>query len=390
MNLKEKLLLNLRNVPGWFTNRKIIVVESDDWGSIRMPSRESFQRLKNCGIDLESMDYSRYNLYDNLEGREDLERLFEVLSGVRDKNGNHCVITAISVVANPDFTRIKQDDFQNYYYEPFTVTLNKYNRSSNTFKLWQEGILNQLFVAEFHGREHLNVTAWMKLLKNKDYKTCKAFNEEMWGIAPEMTSLPLTEIQAAFQITDMSDLQKHREILIDGLDLFEKIFGYRARYFVPPNGPINNSLNKIIADKGIRFRSASKIQNECIGPGKYRKVVHWLGKRDTSGIRYMTRNCFFEPSGHPEIEWIDTCLSEVAAAFRWGKPAIISSHRVNYIGSLYPENRDDNLQKLKELLRIIIKTWPDVEFMTTTDLGNLIAGEPPEQRRLGFSKMINS
>jgi len=30
-----KLHRYIANIPGWRTNRKIIVIESDDWGSIR-------------------------------------------------------------------------------------------------------------------------------------------------------------------------------------------------------------------------------------------------------------------------------------------------------------------------------------------------------------------
>lgn len=34
MNLKQTITHNLLNIPGWHTNRKIVVIESDDWASI--------------------------------------------------------------------------------------------------------------------------------------------------------------------------------------------------------------------------------------------------------------------------------------------------------------------------------------------------------------------
>ena len=61
-----------------------------------------------------------------------------------------------------------------------------------------------------------------------------------------------------------------------------------------------------------------------------------------------------------------------AHAFACGTPAIITSHRVNFIGSLDLKNRTENLQKFSELLSEILKRWPDVEFMTSDALGNLI------------------
>jgi len=43
---------HLLNLPGWHTNRKIVVIESDDWGSIRMSSAEDAERLISCVVDL--------------------------------------------------------------------------------------------------------------------------------------------------------------------------------------------------------------------------------------------------------------------------------------------------------------------------------------------------
>ena len=54
------------------------------------------------------------------------------------------------------------------------------------------------------------------------------------------------------------------------------------------------------------------------------------------------------------------------------KPAIISSHRVNYIGSLEPSNRSHGLHQLKKLLKQIVNKWNDVEFMTSAELGELM------------------
>ncbi len=34
MSLKQTITHNLLNIPGWHTNRKIVVIESDDWASI--------------------------------------------------------------------------------------------------------------------------------------------------------------------------------------------------------------------------------------------------------------------------------------------------------------------------------------------------------------------
>lgn len=61
--IKSALRVNVSNILGWRTNRKIVVIESDDWGSVRMSSPENFERLKKAGISIEK---SHYNLYDSL------------------------------------------------------------------------------------------------------------------------------------------------------------------------------------------------------------------------------------------------------------------------------------------------------------------------------------
>jgi hypothetical protein len=118
--------------------------------------------------------------------------------------------------------------------------------------------------------------------------------------------------------------------------------------------------------------SVSKIQDEPQGEGRPKKSLHWPGQKNKTGLTYITRNCFFEP-GQPGQDWNDSCLSEISTAFMWRKPAIICSHRVNYIGALYEDNRKNGLAQLSLLLRSIMKSWPDTEFITSAELGEIIS-----------------
>jgi hypothetical protein len=369
----KSVIKKLSNIPGWHTQQHLVVFESDDWGSIRMPSINSFDRLEKLGLDLRSADAERYNLNDTLATSNDLESLFEVLSNVKDRLGNYAVFTPVTILANPDFQKIKGSGFQEYFYEPFTATLKRYPGCEHSFDLWREGIEKKVFVPQMHGREHLNVTAWMKALQTGENDTLQAFKEGMWGFVP--VKYPEVDYQAAFLLGNLNELKYQEKAIIEGLELFKTLFGYTAEYFVPPNGPFNNSLNKVLVHNGIKFRNTSKMQNETLGNGESRKVIHWLGQKDKTCIRYILRNCFFEPSLAGK-DWIDSCLNDIKIAFRWHKPAIISSHRVNYIGSLSPANRDKGLKQLSQLLCTIMKNWPDIIFMTTSELGKIISKKP--------------
>jgi hypothetical protein len=249
---KTIVLRNLSTIPGWRTKRKLVIIESDDWGSIRMPSNEVFGNLLKAGNDLLSDDGFRYNKYDSLATSEDLASLFEVLSSVKDSTGRPAVFTPFSVVANPDFSKILQTDFKDYFYEPFTETLKRYPGCENSFELWKEGIGKRLFMPQFHGREHLNVKVWMRALKSRHAKTRLAFDNGMWGISTASDPEIKVEFQAAFDFIDPDDLKYHEDVIVSGLNLFEKLFGYRAIYFVPPNGPFSSTLESVCYSEGIK------------------------------------------------------------------------------------------------------------------------------------------
>lgn len=376
---KSALRVNVSNIPGWRTKRHIVVIESDDWGSIRMSSLENFNRMLKAGMPV---DKSHYNLYDALECNDDLIALMETLSKFKDVTGRPPVFTGVNVVANPDFEKIKQNGFLEYVYEPYTETCKRYDNHEKVYELWKEAIAKRLIVPIFHGREHLNAQFWLRALQMGDKSTLLGFENEVTGM-PGIKGEKLPDFQAAFDIDTKADLPYQKEVIKTGLDLFEQLYGYRSKYFVPTNGPFNNSLEKDLFDVGIRYINTGKKQREPLGEGQYRINTRYLGTKNQYGQIYLTRNCFFEPAATgfevpANYDWINYCLKEIEIAFRWHKPATISSHRVNYIGYLHPENRENGLRQLKELLSRMLKRWPDIEFMTSSELGNLIVNNKQE------------
>lgn len=374
--IKSALRVNVSNIPGWRTKRHIVVIESDDWGSIRMSSKEAFDRMLKAGMPV---DRSHYNLYDSLECNDDLEQMYETLSKFKDSTGRHPVITGVNVVANPDFEKIKTNNFSEYIYEPYTETCKRYSNHDRVYELWKEGIDKRLMVPIFHGREHLNAQFWMRALRDKNKSTLVGFENEITGM-PGIKGEKLPDFQAAFQIDTINDLVYQKEVLKTGLDLFEELYGYRSRYFVPTNGPFNNTLEKDLNEHGVKYINTGKKQKEPLGNGQYKINTRFIGDKNQYGQIYITRNCFFEPtcSGYSRpltTDWINNCLKEIEIAFRWRKPAVISSHRVNYIGYLHPENRERSLKQLSELLGKMLKRWPDIEFMTSSELGDLITSK---------------
>jgi hypothetical protein len=362
----------LSNIPGWRTKRKIVVFESDDWGSIRMSSKSAIFGLVQKGIPV---DKDHYNMNDGLESNEDLELLMEVLSKYKDVTGNPAIFTGANIVANPDFEKIADCNFDEYHYEEISSTLKRYPSHDRIEGLWREGIVHGVLLPQFHGREHLNVQLWMQDLRNGNENTLNAFRENITGIPRSVDGRVLGDYQAAFDIQTKSEIVYQKEVIRTGLDLFEKSFGFRSRYFVPPNGPINTNLDEVLLNGGIEFLNTGKIHNEPLGKGEHKKHFRYLGKSNGNGITYITRNAIFEPNSweySASKDWVGACLQDIDLAFKFNKPAVISTHRVNYVGWLNTENRDKGLRKLDELLKGIISKWPDVEFKTSVDLGEMI------------------
>ncbi|MCH7412059.1 hypothetical protein MM213_01080 [Belliella sp. R4-6] len=378
MNFKTKIQKNIVSIPGWRTNRKIVVIESDDWGSIRMTSKDVYNILLTKGYQV---DKSHYNQFDSLENNEDLSMLYEVLTKHKDRNSSHPVFTSVAIVGNPDFEKIKASNYKKYFFEPFTETLKKYPNHEHVYALYQQGIQERLFVPVFHGREHLNVQRWMKELQNGNLSVLDAFGNGVTGLNKGKYGENLPDFQAAFDLDQVSDIEYMKEVLNEGLQWFEKLFGYKSKYFVPTNGPFNNSLEVVLHENGVQYVNTGKKQLEPLGNGQYKTNIRFLGQRNNLNQRYITRNCFFEPSSMEHglnKDWVSDCLEEIEIAFRWKKPAVISTHRVNYIGFLDEKNRERGLSQLDLLLKKMIERYPDIEFMTSVELGDLISANTKE------------
>lgn len=368
--LRKKLVGNIINIPGWRTNRKIVVIESDDWGSIRMPSREVLEKLVKQGIGVDKLSYNRY---DSLASEEDLSALFEVLHSVKDYNGNPAVITANTVVANPDFEKIRKSEFQSYFYEPFTETLKRYPKHQRSFSIWREGISEKVFQPQFHGREHLNVTRWLKALQNNTGKVRLAFDLQMFDLS-ESLKISENSFMQALNFESVEELEFQKKWIAEGTAMFEKIFGFRSKTFIAPCHKWSNALNADFFNNGIKGFQGTWLQFEP-KEGKehtFKKIFHYTGQKNHLGQIYLVRNAAFEPSQYPGFDYLSDALNRIRTAFLWRKPAIISTHRLNFIGFIEPENRDKNLKLLSILLKEMKKRWPEVEFMSSDELARLI------------------
>ncbi|MFH1119644.1 MAG: hypothetical protein V1775_07450 [Bacteroidota bacterium] len=363
----KSLKRSLGNIPGWRTDRQIIVFESDDWGSIRMPSENTYNTCLKNGYRVDRNIFSRY---DSLASVEDLTLLFDLLLSYRDKNHNPPVFTANCLVTNPDFEKIRKDNFENYHYEHITDTFKRYPEHSGCFGLWKKGMDNKVFRPQSHGREHLNVSRFLNDLNQGNKDAHFAFNHEMPGIFAKDNVVAGNNYVVALEYNNEADKTAKGEIIREGLRIFSELFGYESSSFIATNYIWAPEHEKVLSEQNVRFIQGSKFQLIPKGEyGGFSKKYHFTGQKNNYGQFYLARNAYFEPALNHNFDWVSSCMKEIENAFFWKKPAIVSTHRINYVGFIDRQNRDQGLFQLKDLLDRILLKWPDAEFLSTDELG---------------------
>jgi hypothetical protein len=269
-----------------------------------------------------------------------------------------------------------EEDYQHYRYELLPETYRKLSAIEpvayeGTWAMWQEGMAKGLMAPQFHGREHFNLKVFKEKLAQRDHKVLTALkNRSFTSISGSgYSTIGWT---AAFEFWEYEENDSFHSIITEGLDAFEQVYGYGAKQFNPPGGREHPIIHQTLADRGIKYTDTPFLKQEHLGRGRYKRVLNYTGKRSTAGLIYQVRNVVFEPTEPRSFDWVNYSLKQIETAFFWSRPAIISSHRINFCGHIDPENRKKGLSALRQLLTAIVKKWPDVEFMAAHELGELI------------------
>jgi hypothetical protein len=348
--------------------KRYVVVCSDDWGTIRVRSNTDRLDLIKKGI---SMDTNRFNRFDTLESNDDLDQLLSVLKRHRDCRGHNPVLTLVMNVANPDFESIRRSNYEEYAYRPFTSTLQSYPNSDKVFSLYKQGVKDKLLDIQFHGREHIQVSAWLKALRSNDSKTRLAFEHDFFFLNNEdLSSNQYYNIGEAYNFNSKLDLINHNQIIVSGVNLFNELWGYQPVSFTAPSLMYHDELNETLSHSGIRLLDVPRFRSIPIGNNNYRRKLHYLGQSNQFNQKYITRNAVFE--SNLENSDVDNCLNQIQQAFTMKQVVIISNHRASFVGGIDERNRTNGLRKLDELFARIIKTWPDVEFIGMRDLSSIL------------------
>jgi hypothetical protein len=367
---------HLKNFGGWTSQRKIVCFAVDDYGNIRIHDKKSLETLIKNGLKKSN----RFDVLDSLCTREDYQKLYEVLDSVKDKNNKPANFTTYALSANIDFKNVLKN-WDKFEYELLPETYQKLGENNEQYKgTWDvvlEGIKSKFIKPQFHGREHLNVPLFEYHIKqNTDFFRINLENNSYAGI-PKNPKTPTVSFSQSFSFWDENEVDRQLEIIKDGLKVFEEVYGYPTTTFTPPALQLHPKLYDKIEKLGIKSIDKPRKIRRHLGKNTFISESNKLGFQKNEKHVTVIRNVMFEPMSKSHSNWVDFTFAQIEAAFRTKKPAIISSHRVNFCGNINPDNRDKGLVMLKDLLKKITDKYSDVEFMSVDELVDEIINTSP-------------
>lgn len=360
------MLTRLRNLKAsldaFRTTSKIVVFESDDWGMDRMPSRQMYEELAAEGCIDTADPFNR----DGRERVEDLAMLYDVLGKFRDAAGRPPVLTANFVMANPDFETIERSGYRHYSW----ITIDDFARRPSQEPVVdkiKEGIDRGLMSPQYHGRDHFSAEAWLRALRGGDPVSLAGFRRGV--VLAGLACVPSSEYGECYDHSSRALPRAAIDAKTEaGIRIFEEVFGSRPMTSIAPFYLWSEAVEVSLFARGVRCMQAARNRPALDGQsGALVRRSGAFGGRTASGMVYLTRNCRFEPSQDGD-EAVGRCLEQIQSMFARGYPAVIDSHRVNYVGIVDPAMRDVNLALLRNLLGAILHGFPGVRFATSTEL----------------------
>lgn len=323
---------------------RAVVLESDDWGLCAwVPDDRAHRALANLpAFRTEAgLRYGR----STLESAEDVRLLAAELMEWRGGDGFPPVWQANTIVANPDYARMRPPLFE---LDELPLCLHpdlpaRWARPG----LWEALRLAEadgVWWAELHGLHHLPETAWLNALRRGENDARRAHEQA-------------SPIARAVEASGEYDAAEPRELrarnVRRAVQAFRTLFGRTPTSFCPPDYRFDDWFEAEAAAIGLTTLQGKAEQAGRGWPPLRRR---WLGLRfpHHSGTRfYVPPRIAFEPEGAAHARGprgLDAAMRGVRAAWAQGRPAVVSSHRMNY-AHLDAAHARASREALRELLR---------------------------------------
>lgn len=329
--------------------RPIVIIQSDDWGRVGIPSLESLERLKSRNIVTGDHPWDYYGL----ESEDDVNSLGDVLAAARDRDGRSACLTANFIMANADLREMRKIGYREFRWvnivDGFPALW-----PDKIFKTYLANIERKTFYPGLHGFTHFNITEMLRTLSDPSPQgeVARALVEEdvsyLASLTPEYSFALLTHGKPGRFLNEAE-----QTIWVEqGIKLFREAFGFAPRTTCAPGYRANETT----------FRIWNQLGLEVV------QTAGGLGIGTNRSLLVLSRNVEFEPALRPNAV-LDNALAQAQVAVASGSPIIVCSHSINYV-SRYLGRAEQSREMLRAYLSRLLQEFPDLRFASDAELAD--------------------
>lgn len=341
-----------------------VVFESDDWGACEVaPTAAVAAALEPRW---EALYGQRREIHTTLETPEDLRQLYAVLSGFRGADGQPAVFTAFTCTGAPDYEAIRATGYSEYRDIGIDEGVPPTWERGDLVSAWREGMRLGVYSPEFHGRlHHTSPLLLLQRLRGAGPEAELArfaFDREVYCQGAHLPEFAGMNVRAQYDWNRV------------GIERFRRAFGRPPAAAVTSDAyPDTETIWALLGIRTVCLKSCRVNSGQVVVYGtkpwnNQDPSVPMGAYHPMRDLVYLTRNVFFECANKPDQSAEVVC--EVIRT-RWseGEPAVISTHRANYV-SFEPERAQTGRIELSRLLRRLTEA-DGVRFLTSAELGDI-------------------
>jgi hypothetical protein len=346
---------DLLPVRGHLLSRPVVLFHSDDWGLVGIRDREVFEELRAQGLPLGRHPYDYYSL----ETREDLLRLYEVLSRHKDSLGRPPCCGLNFVTANVDFEKVARSGFSQVELRPLDQGLPGRWSRQGLVETYREGVEEGLIHPGFHGLTHFCRGAAQRVLASAGERG--RLLRTLYAAESPFLHYPTPWVGYEYQDASVwLDRESQRRAMGEGIGIFQRIFGTRPHTACAPGYRANEDTLGAWKEEGLKV-----VQN---GPGERSGTFF-----HRNGLLVVPRNVVLEPALDPRRYDERAALQQASLAFAQGHPAVVSIHSINFHSTLI-DYRNPTLQCLDRFLTQLEERYDSLLYLHDYDLWQIVTG----------------
>lgn len=342
---------------GFFFDRPLLLIQSDDWGRVGLRDQEGFDQLQAAGLRLGENPYDFYTL----ETSEDVTALTSVLNRHRDSVQRQAVAAMYFAVANVDFNKAAQVSYR----EIPTLSLadglpGKWSRPG-LLEAYAQGITDGTIFAALHGTTHFSRAAVKRELSTDGERA--ELLRTLWQAETPYIFWRMPWIGYEYWDPGRRPEARHASLetqsaaIREGVIGFKRLFGAAPISACAPGYRANGNTHRAWKEAGVKIAQSGP---DGIRPPRF----------DRYGVLHIGRNINFEPALDQNFS-VEQCLRAASECFARGVPAVLSTHSINFHSSLKPF-RSSTLRMLHEFLTELEQRHRDMLYVHEADLYDLI------------------